>query len=98
MRRFVDHDFFKMVCWISNGLTVGDVVTVPDLSPTAHVADCVVSLHVGVDLLGVYPGLMYNLYVPPLDVIKSDLFIVRASCPKPVYFDGTAIVLLLTTS
>ena len=69
---------YRIASWASNGPTDGAVVTDLNLSPTAPMADRVATPTMGVDFLGLSPVLICAVYLPPLDVAKSDLFIIRA--------------------
>ena len=66
-----------MISWISNGSTDGTLVTAPYPSHTAHVADRVVSSHVGLCFLDLSPGLISDVYMSLLAVVKLYLFIIN---------------------
>ena len=87
-----------MASWTSNGSTDRTLVTVTDPSHAAPVADRVVTPHVGVDFLGLSPGIISAVYVSPLAIVKSDLFIVRAVCSRYVFVAGAIIVFSLIVS
>ena len=87
-----------MDSWASSGSIDGAVVTVPDPSPAAPVVDFVVTQPMGVSSMGLPPELMGTIYVPPLAVLKLDIFIARAAYPRSVFVPGTTIVFSLTAS
>ena len=87
-----------MDSWASHGLTDGTVATIPGPSPVTHVANHVVTPPVKAGFLGISPRLMSDAYMPPLPVVKLDLFIVRDACPRSMFVAGTVIVFSLITS